>query len=49
MLKPIKSVSKIIIAVSLMGAMVWTMPAYAAPAPAAAAPTANAATGVILD
>lgn len=49
MLKTIKSVSKIIIAVSLMGAMVWTMPAYAAPAPAAAAPTANAATGVILD
>lgn len=49
MLKPIKSVSKIIIAVSLMGTMVWTMPAYAAPAPAAAAPTANAATGVILD
>lgn len=49
MLKPIKSVSKIIIAASLMGAMVWTMPAYAAPAPAAAAPTANAATGVILD
>lgn len=49
MLKPIKSVSKIIIAASLMGAMVWTMPAYAAPAPAAAAPTANTATGVILD
>ncbi len=49
MLKPIKSVSKIIIAASLMGAMVWTMPAYAAPAPAAAAPTANAATGIILD
>lgn len=49
MLKPIKSVSKIILAASLMGAMAWAMPVNAAPVPAAAAPSQNTATGVVLD
>ena len=37
MLKPIKSVSKFILAASMVGAMAWAMPVTAAPVPAAAA------------
>lgn len=49
MLKPIKSVSKLLLVASLMGAMVWTMPVNAAPVSAAAAQADNKATGVVLD
>lgn len=49
MLKPIKSVSKIILAASLMGAMAVAMPVNAAPVPAASAQSQTSATGVVLD
>jgi len=49
MLKPIKSVSKIILAASMSGFLALAVPAYAAPAPAAAAQSQNTATGVVLD
>ena len=49
MLKPIKSVSKFILAASMVGAMAWAMPVTAAPVPAAAAQSQNTATGVVLD
>jgi len=49
MLKPIKSVSKIILAASMMGFMSLAVPVYAASVPAAAAQSQNTATGVVLD
>lgn len=49
MLKPIKSVSRILLVAAMMGVVCWPDAAYAAPV-AAAAPQANgAATGVIRD
>ncbi|MCM1292507.1 MAG: SusC/RagA family TonB-linked outer membrane protein [Bacteroides sp.] len=49
MLKPIKSVSKMILAATLMGSMAWTMPVNAAPVPAAAVPSSTTASGIVLD
>ncbi len=49
MLKPIKSVSKLLLVASLMGVMVWPDAAQAAPVAAAAPQASGAASGVIRD
>ena len=49
MLKPIKSVSKIILAAVIAGSMAYAIPVQAAPASVAVAQSQNTATGVVLD
>ncbi len=49
MLKPIKSVSKLLLVASLMGFMAWPEPVSAAPVAIPAEQSANTATGVVYD